>query len=96
MREKNGLYFLGLLALLIGSLCGIAGAVGLIQGSATRTIGGPFAFVLFIGAVIFLMGLAFLGRGHVEPKLRFCNHCGEVVPEADVTCSFCGHVLPAV
>lgn len=95
MKEKNGLYFRGLLALLIGSLLALVGVVGLIQGSATRTIGGTYAFVLFMGGVTFVMGLAFLGRGHVEIMHRFCNRCGEIVPEAAVVCTSCGHDLPA-
>ncbi|HSV38386.1 MAG TPA: zinc-ribbon domain-containing protein [Nocardioidaceae bacterium] len=95
MREKNGLYFMGLLALLTGSLLGVAGVFGLLKGSATRSIGGTYAFVLFMGGVVFVMGLAFLGRGHVEPVLRFCNRCGEIVPEVAVACPECGHDLPA-
>ena len=96
MKQKNGLYFLGLVALLAGAVMGVIGVVGLIQGSATRTIGGTYAFVLFMGGVVFIMGLAFLGRGHVEIMHRFCNRCGEIVPETARVCTTCGHDLPVV
>jgi len=83
----------GLWTVLGGVVLAGAGGVGLIQGMNTRSLTPVAAVLLFVGAVVFLVGLGMLSKGHSDAPPRFCNRCGEIVPDDAATCTSCGHVL---
>ena len=70
-----------------------AGGIGLLQGMSTRSLTPVAAGLLFVGAVVFLVGLGMLAKGHSDAPPRFCNRCGGIVPDDAETCTTCGHVL---